>query len=165
MIEFASFQSPIGSLSILAVKEGVIKISFENESREEMEKWCRNHFNMEIIEGIDFISHAKDQVLNYLNGRIKLLDFPVVHINSSFRKKVLEMERKIPYGQTCSYREVAKMVNRPRASRAVGSANSNNPLPLYYPCHRIICSDGSLGGFGCGVEVKQWLLNLESRQH
>ena len=165
MIESTCFQSSIGPLSILAVKEGVVNISFDNESREDMEKWCRNHLNMGIIEGIDFTFHAKDQVLKYLNGRRKSLDFPVVHINSPFRKKVLETERKIPYGQTRSYREVAKMVNRPRAARAVGSANVNNPLLLYYPCHRIISSDGSLGGFGLGVKVKQWLLNLESKQH
>ena len=165
MITSISFQSPIGSLSILTVKEGVVKISFENESREEMEKWCRNHLNMEIIEGTDVAFQVKDQVLNYLNGRRISLDFPVVHINSPFCTKVLEMERNIPYGQTRSYGEVAKMVNNPRAFRAVGSANSNNPLPLYFPCHRIIYSDKSMGGFGGGVTVKQWLLNLEFRHH
>ena len=94
-----------------------------------------------------------------------MLNFPILHINSPFRKKVLETERKIPYGQTRSYVEVAQMVNSPRASRAVGSANAANPLPLYFPCHRIICSDGSLGRFGWGLEVKQWLLNLESKQY
>ena len=165
MVEFTSFRSPIGPLSILSVKEGVIKISFKNESRKNIEKWCKNHLDRGIIEGTDVTSPAKDQIMNYLKGRRKSLDFPVVHINTPFRKIVLEMERKIPYGQTRSYREVAKMVNRPRAARAVGSANANNPLLLYYPCHRIISSDGSLGGFGLGVKVKQWLLNLESKQY
>ena len=57
------------------------------------------------------------------------------------------------------------MVGRPKAIRAVGSANAENPLPLYYPCHRIINSNSTLGGFGWGLEVKQWLLNLEARAH
>ena len=165
MIEFNFFQSPIGPLSILAIKEGVVKISFKNESRENIDKWCTNHLDMRIIEGTDVTSPAKDQILNYLNSRRKSLDFPVVHINSPFRKKVLEMERKIPYGQTRSYGEVAKMVNKPRASRAVGSANAENPLPLYFPCHRIICSDGSIGEFGWGLKVKHFLLDLESRNY
>ena len=165
MIESARCKLSIGQLSILAVKEGVIKISFENESLEELEKWCRDHLGMGIVEGTDFTTEAKSQILNYLSGKRKSLDFPVVHLNTPFRKRVLEAERNIPYGQTRSYREVAKMVRRPKAIRAVGSANAENPLPLYYPCHRIINSNGTLGGFGWGLEVKQWLLNLEARAH
>ena len=165
MVESVCFQSPIGYLSILTVNAGVVKIFFENESHKKMEKWCRSHLDMGIIEGNETTSPAKDQILNYLSGIRKSLDFPVVHINSPFRKKVLETERKIPYGQTRSYREVAKMVNRPRAFRAVGSANAENPLPLYFPCHRIICSDGSIGGFGWGLKVKHFLLDLESRNY
>ena len=91
------------------------------------------------------------------------MDFPVIHLNSPFRKKVLEAQRKIPYGETNSYGEVAKMVNNPRASRAVGSANAENPLPLYFPCHRIISSTGKLGGFGGGLPIKKFLLDLEGK--
>jgi O-6-methylguanine DNA methyltransferase len=97
-----------------------------------------------------------------LEGKSQSLDFPVIHLNSSFRKKVLEVERNIPYGETRSYGDVAKMVNNPRASRAVGSANAENPLPLYFPCHRIITSNGRLGGYGAGLNAKQYLLDLEA---
>ena len=161
MIELCTFQSPIGSLTILAVKEGVVKISFENESMEELKDWCQGHLGMGIVEGTDFTTEAKSQILNYLSGKRKSLNFPVVHLNTLFRKRVLEAERNIPYGKTRSYGEVAKMVERPKAFRAVGSANANNPLPLYYPCHRIINANGTLGGFGWGVDVKQYLLDLE----
>ena len=119
---------------------------------------------MGMRKGTDFTTEARNQILYYLNSENKLLNSHVVHFSSPFRKEVLEEQRKIPYEKTCTYKEVAKMVGYPRAARAVGSANANNPLPLYYPCHRIICSDGSLGGFGWGLEVKQWLLNLEARQ-
>jgi len=109
-----------------------------------------------------YTSKAKDQIIDYLSGKRKTLDFPVIHLNTPFRKKVLEVERKIPYGETRSYGEVAQMVNNPSASQAVGSANAENPLPLYFPCHRIITSNGRLGGFGGGLNVKKYLLNLET---
>ena len=157
MIEYTTFNSPIGKIYIAAVKEGVVKISFSNESPEELENYCQKHLES------DFTKYAKQQILDYLEGKSQSLDFPVIHLNSPFRKKVLEAERSIPYGETRSYGEVAQMVNNPNASRAVGSANAKNPLPLYFPCHRIITSNGKLGGFGGGLNVKQFLLDLEAQ--
>ena len=163
MIKSACFQSPIGLLPILAVKKGVVKISFQSESRNDIDKWWRNYLGLEITTVDTYTLDAKEQILSYLNGKIHSLDFPVVHIDSPFRKKVLEAQRNIPYGETRSYKEVAQMVESPKAYRSVGSANATNPLPLYYPCHRIINSNGSLGRFAWGLPVKEWLLNLEVR--
>ena len=164
MIEISRFQSPIGPLSIIAVKEGVVKIAFLNESDEKMKKWCLIHFGTTPKEGTDSTTKAKCQILNYLAGSRKPLDFPVLHLNSPFRKRVLEVQRKIPYGQTRSYGEVAEMVNSPKAYRAVGSANAENPLPLYFPCHRIIKTNGELGRFGGGLKIKEFLLDLEQQK-
>ena len=105
MVEINRFQSPIGLLVILAIKEGVVKISFSNNSQKELKNWCQDHLGLEAIEGTNFTSEAKSQILNYLNAKRELLNFPILHINSPFRKKVLEPERKIPYGQTRSYIE------------------------------------------------------------
>jgi len=162
LIEYTTFNSPIGKIYIAAVKEGVVKISFSTESLQELEKYCQKHLGSEVREGSEYTRNAKQQILDYLEGKSQSLDFPVIHLNSPFRQKVLEAERNIPYGETRSYGEVAKMVNNPRASRAVGSANAENPLPLYFPCHRIITSNGKLGGFGGGLNVKQYLLDLEA---
>ena len=162
MIEYTTFNSPIGKIYIAAVKKGVVKISFSNESPEELENYCQKYLGSEVHQGSDFTKYAKQQILKYLEGKSQSLDFPVIHLNSSFREKVLEAERNIPYGETRSYGEVAKMVNNPKASRSVGSANAENPLPLYFPCHRIITSNGRLGGFGGGLNVKQYLLDLEA---
>jgi len=79
MIEFACFKLPIGQLSILAVKEGVIKISIENESLEELEKWCQKNLGMEIVEGTNFTTEAKSQILNYLSGKRKTLNLHPFH--------------------------------------------------------------------------------------
>ena len=163
MIEYTTFNSPIGKIYIAAVKEGVVKISFSNESPEELENYCQKRLGSEVHQGSDFTKYAKQQILKYLEGKSQSLDFPVIHLNSPFWKKVLEAERNIPYGETRSYGEVAKMVNNPRASRAVGSANAENPLPLYFPCHRIISYNGGLGGYGGGLGVKKYLLDLEVR--
>jgi len=163
MIEYTTFNSPICKIYIAAVKEGVVKISFSNESPEELENYCQNHLGAGVREGSKYTQNAKNQILNYLKGKTQSLDFPVIHLNSPFRRKVLEAERSIPYGETRSYGEVAQMLNKPNASRAVGSANAKNPLPLYFPCHRIITSNGKLGGFGGGLNVKQFLLDLEAQ--
>ena len=163
MIEYTTFNSPIGKITIAAVKEGVVKISFSTESHEGLEKYCQKHLGAGFREGSGYTQDAKQQILNYLEGKIQFLDFPIIHLNSPFRKKVLEAERNIPYGETRSYGEVAQIVKNPRAFRAVGSANAENPLPLYFPCHRIIASTGKLGGYGGGLNVKQFLLDLEDR--
>ena len=163
MIEDTVFNSPIGNILIAGVKEGVVKISFSDESPEGLEYWSQKFLGTEVREGSKYTQNAKQQILKYLEGKSQSLDFPVIHLNSPFRQKVLEAERNIPYGETRSYGEVAKMVNNPRASRAVGSANAENPLPLYFPCHRIISSNGSLGGYGGGLGVKKYLLDLEAK--
>ena len=163
MIEYTVFNSPIGNILIAGVKEGVVKISFSDESPAELENYSHRHLGTGVREGSKYTQNAKQQILNYLKGKTQSLDFPVIHLNSPFRKKVLEAERNIPYGETRSYGDVAKMVSNSKASRAVGSANAENPLPLYFPCHRIITSNGKLGGFGGGLNVKQFLLDLEAK--
>ena len=163
MIEYTTFNSSIGKIYIVALKEGVVKISFSAQSTQELKKYCRKNFRTKIREGLEYTQYAKKQILKYLEGNFQSLNFPVIHFNSPFRKKVLETERNIPYGETRSYGDVAKMVNNPRAYRAVGSANAQNPLPLYFPCHRIIASNGSLGEYGAGSGVKQYLLDLEAK--
>ena len=163
MIEYTVFNSPIGNILIAAVKEGVVKISFSDESPAELENYCHRHLGTGVREGSKYTQNAKNQILNYLKGKTQSLDFPVIHLNSPFRRKVLEAEREIPYGETRSYGEVAQMVNNPQASRAVGSANAENPIPLYFPCHRIISYNGGLGGYGGGLGLKKYLLDLEAK--
>ena len=119
MIEFNFFQSPIGPLSVLAMEEGLIKISSENESMEDLDTWCKKRLDTNIQEGNTFSRFAKYQILHYLEGKRKDLAFPIIHINTQFNKSVLEIEFHIPYGETRSYGEVAKMINSP-IKRATG---------------------------------------------
>ncbi len=104
------------------------------------------------------------QLNEYFAGDRQEFELDLAPDGTTFQVEVLEALRGIPYGETCTYRDIAVAVGRPKAVRAVGNANGRNPLPIVIPCHRVIGSDGSLTGFGGGIEVKRYLLDLE-QQH
>jgi methylated-DNA-[protein]-cysteine S-methyltransferase len=102
------------------------------------------------------------QLNDYFAGRLRTFTLPFrFPQGTDFQQQVWRTLLSIPYGETRSYGWLAKAVGRPEAARAVGQAVGRNPLPILIPCHRIIAADGSLGGFSCGVPVKQWLLERE----
>lgn len=97
----------------------------------------------------------------YFHGARKSFDVPYLLRGTAFQKNVWQALCRIPYGQTRSYRDIAESVGTPKACRAVGMANHRNPLMLLIPCHRVIGADGSLTGYAGGIELKQFLLQLE----
>jgi methylated-DNA-[protein]-cysteine S-methyltransferase len=101
------------------------------------------------------------QLIEYLEGRRRVFDLPLRLEGSGFQKEVWEAVSRIPYGQTASYGEIAHLIGKPRASRAVGAANGANPIPIVIPCHRVIGKDGSLTGYGGGLALKSRFLALE----
>ena len=104
------------------------------------------------------------QLNEYFAGERREFELELAPEGTKFQVEVLEALRGIPYGETRTYRDIAVAVGRPKAVRAVGNANGRNPLPIVIPCHRVIGSDGSLTGFGGGIETKRYLLDLE-QQH
>ncbi len=143
------FKSQIGIIKI-SYEEKIKKIELANEFPGKSEK--------------DEIFHLfKDQILEYLSGTRKNFD----HIDlldlggTDFQKSVWKALLEIPYGQTSSYKQIANLIGNPKAVRAVGTACGNNPFLIIIPCHRIVKSDGSLGGFAYGSEIKKKLLKLE----
>ena len=104
------------------------------------------------------------QLEAYFEARLKDFDLPLVLDGTEFQLLVWRNLRKIPYGETVSYGQLARRIGSPDAARAVGLANGSNPIPIIIPCHRVIGSNGSLTGFGGGLPVKKKLLALESRQ-
>jgi methylated-DNA-[protein]-cysteine S-methyltransferase len=95
--------------------------------------------------------------------RLRQFDLPLEPRGTEFQRRVWDSLRTIPYGDTMSYAELARRIDHPKAVRAVGAANGRNPLMIIVPCHRVIGADGSLTGFGGGIERKRWLLDHEAR--
>lgn len=104
---------------------------------------------------------ASRQLDEYFAGKRRQFELKLAPDGTPFQLAVLEELRKIPYGETRSYRDITEGIGKPKAVRAVGAANGRNPLPIVIPCHRVIGANGSLTGFGGGIETKRWLLALE----
>jgi len=107
------------------------------------------------------IKKASVQLEEYFNGKRKKFSLPLDMRGTEFQKDVWRALQTIPYGETRSYKQIAEIINRPKAVRAVGMANHNNPIVIIVPCHRVIGRDGSLTGFGGGLPLKRFLLELE----
>lgn len=110
---------------------------------------------------IRVLSQSVRQLESYLTGRLKKFRLPLDPAGTDFQKKVWRELVRIPYGQTRSYKDVARLIKNPKAFRAVGTANGQNPLCIVVPCHRVIAADGSIGGYSGGLDKKIKLLTLE----
>ncbi len=109
----------------------------------------------------EILDKTEQQLEEYFEGRRKEFDLPLDAEGTDFQKHVWTRLSKIPYGATRSYKDIAIEINNEKACRAVGSANGKNPLSIVVPCHRVISSDGTLGGFAGGLDIKLKLLSLE----
>lgn len=111
----------------------------------------------------ELIKRAHGQLADYFLGKRREFDLPLSPGGTEFQKKVWEELRKIPYGETRGYGEIATAIGNPKACRAVGGANHRNPIMILIPCHRVIGADGSMTGYGGGIRVKEYLLALEQK--
>lgn len=111
---------------------------------------------------MDLLTETRKQLQEYFDGKRKEFNLPILLRGTKFQKKVWQELCTIPYGETRSYKELAELVGNPKAVRAVDGANNKNPIMIIVPCHRVIGADGSLVGFGGGLEVKKFLLELEA---
>ena len=103
------------------------------------------------------------QLSQYFDGRRKKFDLKLSYHGTEFQIKVWKALEKIPYGETCTYKDIAESVGIPKGCRAVGMANNRNPIVIVVPCHRVIGMNGSLTGYAGGLEMKEYLLDLEKR--
>jgi methylated-DNA-[protein]-cysteine S-methyltransferase len=109
-------------------------------------------------------AHVQAQLCEYFEGQRVAFEIPLVMHGTTFERRVWRALQEIPYGETISYGELARRIGQPSASRAVGLANGRNPISVIVPCHRVIGANGSLTGYGGGIERKRLLLELESGQ-
>ncbi len=160
-IYYSCFDSPLlGKVFVASTERGVCAVEFLKTERAFLQK-LKERFNAEVVKDDRKNKKAVGQLRTYLKGELRRFDCKLDFEGTPFQKKVLSALAEIPYGQTRSYQEIAKAIGHPKAFRAVGNANGQNSIPLIVPCHRVIESNGGLGGFGHGIEVKKRLLNLE----
>lgn len=155
------YPSPLGVLKITFSADGLKKIEYVKK-RDVNARECNGIF-FERKDVRDTYNLIYDQLNEYFTGNRGDFDLPLILTGSDFQIKVWEKLLDIPYGETRSYFQIAKAIDKPGASQAVGTANKNNPLPIVIPCHRVIGSDGSLTGYEGGLWRKRWLLELENR--
>jgi len=163
-IYYSSFHSPVlKKVFVASTHKGVCRIDFLT-SKESFLKKLRNQFPGDITRDDRKNQKVLAQLKKYLKGELKNFDCPLDMKGTSFEKKVWLALKRIPYGKTRSYKDIAESIGHPKAFRAVGNANGSNPLPLILPCHRVIESNGGLGGFGHGLKIKRQLLHLEKER-
>jgi methylated-DNA-[protein]-cysteine S-methyltransferase len=147
--------SPLGGILLVGDERGLTAINFQNGKGAKPPP-------PDSMESPAFFKEAARQIGAYFQGKRKEFTLSISPQGTAFQLRVWKELCRIPYGQTISYRELARRVGRPTAWRAVGAANRHNPLPIVIPCHRVIGSNGRLAGYYGGTHLKEYLLKLES---
>jgi methylated-DNA-[protein]-cysteine S-methyltransferase len=156
MKQYCYYKSPIGKLLLIGTDGVVEKLHFANSSEQ-------NRIGTDWVNDEKGFTETLHQLTEYFSGDRHSFDLELAPKGTPFQEQVWRELQQIPYGKTASYGEIAGRVGNPKASRAVGMANNKNPIPIIIPCHRVIGKDGSLTGFGGGLDVKKQLLELENR--
>ncbi len=152
---YAQMPSPVGALIFHGPdKHCVEAISFAS-GRDALEVPADAN-----LEEDNFVE-ARRQIAEYFDGTRTTFDFPMRLVSNGFRRRILECLLEIPFGKTISYKELGAAIGKANAARAVGGAVGSNPLPIIIPCHRVLASNGGIGGFGGGLEAKRTLLRIE----
>ena len=149
-MNYYQYQTVLGLLTICEENDAVIAINVGHYSENKGEK-----------RESELIRRMYKQFVEYLDGKRKVFDLPLLLKGTDFQKQVWQALRDIPYGETRSYKQIAVAIGNPKAVRAVGMANNRNPLLIVVPCHSVIGTDGKMVGYAAGVDKKEFLLRLE----
>ena len=158
---FDIVDSPVGPLLVAATDRGIMRISFDADPEHELDRLARIA-GRRILRAPRAVEPARRELDEYFGQRRQAFDLSLdLRGTTPFSIQVLEELAHVPYGHTATYGDLAARVGRPRAARAIGMVMNHNPIPIVLPCHRIVGSNGSLVGYGGGLERKEQLLRLE----
>ena len=162
-VAYRTVDSPVGTLLLAATDQGLVRVAYQLEHHDQVLQTLAQRVSPRILYAPRRLDQVARQLAEYFEGErrefVLPLDFRLAH---GFRREVLGRLRMINYGRTESYSQVAAATGHPRAVRAVGTACATNPLPVIVPCHRVLRSDGKLGGYIGGLHTKAALLSLEA---
>jgi methylated-DNA-[protein]-cysteine S-methyltransferase len=155
-VSYSIWQSPIGALTLVASEQGLVRLEFGAERKHSGKAtWTYSD---------EKLAPCRHELEQYFAGKLREFTVPLDLRGTEFQLRCWHALLNIPYGETRSYAEQARVVGQPKACRAVGMANGDNPIAIIVPCHRVINSSGKLGGYGGGLPLKQKLLDLEQGQ-
>ncbi|CAI9399863.1 methylated-DNA--[protein]-cysteine S-methyltransferase [Aestuariimicrobium sp. T2.26MG-19.2B] len=166
MIEVAyrTVDSPLGPLLLAATARGLVRVAFVTEDFDAVLTVLADRLGPRVLAAPARLDRAASELDEYFCGTRHEFDLELDHsLSSGFRQTVQRYLPSIGHGRTETYKQVAEHVGNPAAVRAVGTACATNPIPVVVPCHRVLRTDGSLGGYRGGLEAKRWLLDLERR--
>lgn len=154
-MSFGYYNSPIGKIKIDTEDNYIVGVNFVRKEEVEIKEDSISN---------DIVNKCKKQLDEYFNNERKEFDLEIKFLKGTeFQRKVWNELIKIPYGETVTYKEIAKRISNPNAVRAVGGANNKNPIAIIVPCHRVIGSSGKLIGYADGIDKKDYLLKLENK--
>ncbi|MFX0205143.1 MAG: methylated-DNA--[protein]-cysteine S-methyltransferase [Candidatus Hodarchaeota archaeon] len=164
-IVYKYIESPLGKLIIGATSKGCCVLAFQDKyDIEKLKSQFKKNYRLSMVEGTNSIlDQLEMELAEYFKGELQNFTVTLDLKGTSFEKMVWKELLRIPYGETKSYGEIAKLINNTLAVRAVGRANGKNPVAIIVPCHRVISSDGKLHGYGGGLWRKKELLILENQ--
>ncbi len=152
---YSVWQSPVGPLTLVVSEHGLVALEFGTAQPRKVNR------SSTWIQSDEELAPYRAELEEYFAGRRRRFDMPLDLRGTDFQKRCWQALLDIPYGETRTYAEIARAVGRPQAFRAVGMANHSNPVAIVVPCHRVIASNGTLCGYGGGLELKAKLLELE----
>lgn len=162
-VAYRVVDSPVGSLLLAATDQGLVRVGFANEGHDAVLQSLADRISPRVLAAPSRLEDAARQLEEYFTGRRRSFELAIDwQLSSGFRHTVLTRLPGIGYGAWVTYKDLAEQAGNPKAVRAVGSACATNPLPVVIPCHRVLRSDGSLGGYLGGLEAKRALLDLEA---
>ena len=161
-VAYRTLDTPVGPLLLAATAQGLVRVAFEREGFDAVLAALATRVSPRVLEAPRRLDEAAAELEEYFTGARRRFDLPLDRaLSTGFREKVQRVLPRIDYGSTRSYKEIAELVGSPRAVRAVGTACATNPLPIVVPCHRVLRTDGALGGYVGGLDAKTALLTLE----
>jgi methylated-DNA-[protein]-cysteine S-methyltransferase len=161
-IYYTSFSSKIGTIHVASTKSGVCKISIPAQTKKEFLAWLQKKFDgIELIESSTKNRQIIDELNRYFDRRLVKFHSRLNPVGTEFQRRVWSELKRIKYGKTISYKELAKRIGMQQGFQAVGKANGTNPLPIVVPCHRVVGANSKLVGYAAGLKTKEFLLRLE----
>ncbi len=161
-VAYANLDSPFGPLLLAATPRGLVRVNLPNYDPEETLEELADRVSPRVLEAPAKLDEARRELDLYFAGRLTEFALPIDwQLTHGFRGKVQRAIKRIPYGETRTYTEMARRAGNERAVRAAGTACGSNPIPIVVPCHRVLRSGGGLGGYGGGLPMKEALLELE----